>query len=193
MPKQHTVRDGECISSIADRYGFFTDTIWNDPANSELKSRREDPNLLVPCDEMTIPDKRQEEVAKTTDAAHRFKKKGVPSLFRLQVMYTGKPRSEQEYYLSIDDALFLKGTTDADGVLEEFIPPNARRGELMIGPDRYRRKLQFGFLEPTNTIRGIQQRLNNLGHSCGLGRRVARRIEQGDPAVSGAMRTARER
>ena len=48
MPKQHKVRQGECISSIAIRYGFAPDTIWQDGSNAALRSLREDKNVLHP-------------------------------------------------------------------------------------------------------------------------------------------------
>ena len=45
MPKQHKVKQGECLSSIAERYGLFPETIANDSDNSELKNERKDLNV----------------------------------------------------------------------------------------------------------------------------------------------------
>jgi hypothetical protein len=35
MPK-HTVAEGECLSSIAHRYGFFWKTLWDHPENARV-------------------------------------------------------------------------------------------------------------------------------------------------------------
>jgi len=87
MPREHKVRQGECISSIAGKYGHFPETIWNDPANAQLKSKREDePNILYAGDVVVIPDKRLKEESGATDERHRFVKKGVPVQFRLRLM-----------------------------------------------------------------------------------------------------------
>ena len=40
----YTVKQGDCISSIADQMGFFWDTVWNDPNNEQLRNRRKNPN-----------------------------------------------------------------------------------------------------------------------------------------------------
>ena len=57
MPVVHKVKQGECISSIAEDYGFSWERIWNDLNNEELKQKRKDPNILYPGDEVVIADK----------------------------------------------------------------------------------------------------------------------------------------
>ena len=167
MPTQHTVSRGECISSIADDYGFFPDTVWDAPENAELKQQRRDPNILLPGDRVVIPDKRLKEVQKPTDKTHRFRKLGVPALFRLQVFAGEEPRANQQYTLAIDGQLTLQGTTDDQGMVEEGIPPGANQGKLTIGPDRFEVTIQFGMLPPIEELVGVQTRLNNLGYDCG--------------------------
>jgi N-acetylmuramoyl-L-alanine amidase len=57
MPS-HTVKQGDCISSIAHETGFFWETLWNHPDNAKLKQLRKNPNALLPGDVVSIPDQR---------------------------------------------------------------------------------------------------------------------------------------
>src|SRR5918911_5454702 len=75
---KHIVEQGECLSSIALQYGFMPDTIWNDPANAQLKFLRKDPNILYPGDEIEIPEREPWEGPRPTDARHKFRLKGRP-------------------------------------------------------------------------------------------------------------------
>jgi peptidoglycan hydrolase-like protein with peptidoglycan-binding domain len=50
--------------------------------------------------------------------------------------------------------------------LRVSILPNAKRGVLVVGPDKAEFKLQLGHIEPPTEIRGVQARLNNLGFEC---------------------------
>ncbi|MGC9973362.1 MAG: LysM domain-containing protein [Bryobacteraceae bacterium] len=46
----HVVKQGDCMSSIADQYGFFWETLWNHERNAQLKERRKNPNVLMAGD-----------------------------------------------------------------------------------------------------------------------------------------------
>jgi hypothetical protein len=178
LPKAHTVRAGECLSSIADLYGLFPDTIWNDPANSHVKQQRKNPNILLAGDQLIIPDKRLKEASGSTDTRHRFRKKGVPAVLRLQVFEGETFRANQEYRLWIDGSTILTGSTDAMGVIEHSIPPRARKAVLIIGPDQYRYELELGAMDPLSEVSGIKARLNNLGYFCGDGQGWDARSQQ---------------
>ena len=165
MPINYVVQQGDCISSIAFEHGFFPDTIWNYPANAELKRKRRDPNTLVAGDVVVIPDLREKNVNKPTGEMHKFRLKNTPALCSLQIFSEDEYRANQRYELEIDDKIFT-GTTDAEGVLRVPIPPNAKNGVLTIGEDKAVFNLQFGHIEPPTEIRGVQARLNNLGYDC---------------------------
>ncbi len=162
----HVVQQGECISAIAARYGFFPATIWDDEANSRLKAERGDPNVLCPGDVVVIPDKRLRSEPAATEQRHRFRRKGVPERLLFQIVEEGQPRANEAYVLDIDGQL-TQGTTDAEGAVVEFIPPNARRVRLLLGEERQEYVLDLGYLDPIDQLPGVQARLNNLGFDCG--------------------------
>lgn len=165
----YVVQPGDCISSIAYEHGHFWETIFNDPANRELSRTRTNHNVLLPGDRLTIPPIRQKEEIAETGKSHRFQLRGVPEVFRLRFLdEADEPRANLPYVLVIDGATF-ESTTNAKGELKHSIPPNARKGHLIlgIGDDSEEIPLRLGDLNPTNSITGVQARLTNLGFDCG--------------------------
>lgn len=165
MAINYQVKQGDCISSIAFEHGFFTETIWNHPQNAELKEKRKDPNTLCAGDLVFVPDKREKAVKKPTEQVHKFQMKNTPALCSLQMFDEDEVRANQDYELEIDGVKHL-GETDSQGVLRVPIPPNARKGMLIIGADKAEFNLNFGQIEPPTEIKGLQARLNNLGFEC---------------------------
>lgn len=166
MPTNHVVEEGDSITSIADQYGFFVDTIWNDAANAALREKRQHMDILMPGDVVVVPDKTPKVVQRPTDKRHVFKLKGVPAVFRLQVFDGEVPRANQRYVLTIDGQVY-EGSTDDEGVLEATVPPSAKQGDLRIGPDQFHLLIMLGTLDPGSEIAGVQKRLSNLGFQCG--------------------------
>lgn len=169
MPIDHKVEPGDCISSIAHKYGMVPDTIWNDPANAELKSKRKTPNVLMAGDIVIIRDLEKKEVACSTGGRHRFnKKKGTSSVLKLVMEDEEmKPRANVKYVLTVGGSI-TTGATDGNGKINHPIPPNARSGHLVVGDaakgeDLQEYDLLFGGLDPIDTMTGVQQRLKNLG------------------------------
>jgi hypothetical protein len=167
MPKQHSVQQGESLSLLADKYGLSSTTLWEDPANSDLKSRRPDPNALLAGDIVSIPDMAIKSIEVGCDKKHSFKRLGVPATFVLQLFDVLEPRANVNYSLVVDGEI-KKGKTDAEGILKEFVPVNAKKGELILeSADNLRVDIEFGHLDPLSEISGVQMRLNNLGFYVG--------------------------
>ncbi len=160
----YIVKEGDSIESIAFEKGLLPQKIWDLHDNEELKKARKDQNILLKGDKLTIPDLQIKQETRPTGKSHKFRRKAVPSMFRLQLFINGSPRANEEYTLSIAGKE-TKKETDDKGVLESFVKPNVQSAELKIGNDIY--ELKFGELNPITEISGFQQRLNNLGFNCG--------------------------
>lgn len=164
----YVVKQGDCISSIAMEAGYFPDTIWHDSANTELREIRKDPNVLLPGDRVTIPPLRRKEEPGETEMEHRFRRKGMPSMLRVHCLRFDEPLANLPYSLDVDGKLF-SGQTDADGRVEHPIPPDAKRGLLVVkdGSAEYEYEFELGQLDPLDSTTGIKARLANLGFDPG--------------------------
>lgn len=158
---KHVIKQGEGLSKIALQYGFAPETIWDFAPNAQLKQLREDGNILLPGDELWIPDKTMKWESRSTGQLHRFRLKATPAKFRLQIFKNEMPRGDAHYKLLIDGQTHT-GRTDADGFLEAFVPPQAERGQLLVGDDPPV-NIRFSTLDPIRELVGIQKRLKNLG------------------------------
>jgi N-acetylmuramoyl-L-alanine amidase len=163
--KKHTITEGECVLSVAYEHGHFWETVWNDPRNAALRTRRQNPNLVVPGDEVVIPDLRVKTVTRMTGAQHQFRRRGVPARFTVRFNdAAGAPRAGIPYVLRIDGKE-RRGVTDPQGTVSCALAPNASAGRLVLGEggkaEAY--ELVLRDLGPSDTVRGVQARLCNLG------------------------------
>lgn len=162
----HTVSAGESIVSIANNYGFFWKTIWEHGKNAGLKALRKNPNVLLAGDEVFIPKKELKQKSGATEQRHKFKRKGEPVKLKLQLMFMGEPRANEDCVLDLEGTL-INTKTDAQGKIEVFIPGDARSGSIILRDGAEVIPLKVGNLDPIDTLTGVQQRLNNAGFDCG--------------------------
>jgi hypothetical protein len=166
---KHSVQQGDCVSSIAEQYGFYWETIWNDPGNAQLKQLRRDPNVLLPGDVLVVPDRRLREESRPTDAKHSFVRKGVPAKVKLRLVNLHQePRPGLAYIADIDGEV-RSGASDSDGYIEFTVKPSARKILLTIDDNGRQEKYQvpLGHLDPIKEAAGVRKRLANIGFVCG--------------------------
>ena len=162
MPK-HRVKGGECITSIADHYGFYWITVWLHDANAELRRHCEDPNMLMEGDIVYVPDITAKKETGSTEQRHRFRKKGIPAVVRLQMFDGQEPRTNQKYRFTFGGGT-IEGETDGEGFLEVPVPAELLTAQLIIGEDEAVYDINLGQLPPLSKLIGVQTRLNNLGY-----------------------------
>lgn len=167
----HTVKQGECLSSIARRYGFARwQTIYDDPQNAELKAKRPNPNTLAPGDVLYIPEKKGKNEGAATGKTHQFTRQEELTRLRLVLKHPdGKARAGHRYRLKVG-ATVVEGKSADNGLIEQRIPGDAATAELTIffdGGGEGTWKLRLGALDPIDKPSGVRSRLCNLGYACG--------------------------
>lgn len=166
MPIQHTVVQGDSVASLAAKYGFAPDTIWQHAENAALREKRSNMHALLPGDVVVIPDRTAGTRACTTGRVHRFRRKGVPMQFAMQLVNVGEARAGRPYVLTVDGVEY-SGTTDANGGIRVFLPNASRSGTLVVAGGELRLEIDFGHMDPIETLTGVQKRLANMGFACG--------------------------
>ncbi len=171
MP-QHVAKQGDTIVSIADRYGFNWERIWNLPENAKLKQTRKDPGVLYPNDVVVIPEIKVKTVSAEMCVRHRFRYKRQMAIFRVTVEDSaGKACPGKKFVLYVDGSKH-EGTTDSSARIEQEIPANSKKGKLTVWLEDedntiLKWDLQLGYLDPVETATGVQARLANLGFPLG--------------------------
>jgi hypothetical protein len=173
MADNYTVQQGDHLSKVAKDNGFTDYTIiWDHPNNSDLKKLRQNPNILLPGDEIFIPDMEQKQESGATDKKHTFNvdKKTLKLRLVLEDIYE-KPIAGAQCALLIDGQVFQL-TTDGHGKLEQEIPLDAKDGVLTIRGDQtpFANEvipIKIGHLDPVDELTGQIARLNNLGYFAG--------------------------
>jgi hypothetical protein len=169
----HEVVQGEYLSMIAAEYGFHDYTvIWDHPNNAQLKEQRKNPNVLLPGDNLFIPDKEQKQETGATSRRHTFEVKQEKLKLRLVLedIYE-KPIANAACTLFVEQQAFHV-TTDGHGRIEQEIPLSSQKGMLIIQSDQTPFEdeslaIKIGHLDPIDSVSGQRARLNNLGYFAG--------------------------
>lgn len=157
----HRVQKGECLSSIAARYGHGWKDVWEHPENAPLRDKRKDPNILHPGDVLFVPDRELKTEPAATNKRHRFKVRLDRAMLHLRLTGSLDPLKSEPYVLSYGPSE-IEGETDGDGKLEASIPVDVTEVTLLLPRRRQRYTLALGHLDPADTPSGAEARLRNL-------------------------------
>ncbi|MEZ4297448.1 MAG: peptidoglycan-binding protein [Polyangiaceae bacterium] len=166
MPFPYTVLPGDHLARIAARFGFFDErTIWDDPANAELRKLRPNPEVLLPGDVVTIPDKQPRNEEGQTDRRHTFIVRRNKLRLRIAVrdrFHVPQANLPVELELEGDSS---SPVTDGQAIVERPISPTTESGHLSALGDEV--AVRVGFLDPVESRSGWKARLDNLGYAAG--------------------------
>ena len=161
------MKQGDCIASIAHRFGFAKDSIWLASENRELRSTRHE-YILNPGDTVFVPEKKVSSVGASTGERHQFRRRSVPETLNIRFLKYDEPRSNEPYRLKID-GISRSGKLDSDGHLVASISPDVCDVRIEIGDvDVAVYEFRLGHVDPVNEPTGAQARLYNLGFYDGV-------------------------
>jgi len=174
MANVHVVQQGECLSSIARKFGFKDwHVLYDHPANAELKKRRPNPNALLPGDLVAIPEPIVRTDTRPTGSWHEFTVEREKPRLKVQLLgLDGKALPSQDYQLTVDGQERY-GTADGQGLVDEPVGAGTRSATLRTtvpaGDDTRELVWRFaiGTLDPMSTTSGLQARLANLQYYTG--------------------------
>jgi N-acetylmuramoyl-L-alanine amidase len=176
MFRRHVVQPGECLASLAARFGFADwDYIYEHPENAELRKLRPNPFVLAPGDVVVIPPVRKKVLRLATNQRHVITVRLARVAFRVLVRdAAGEALAKKAFRLEWEDGA-VEGVSTEDGHIECEVPVFVKRAQLVVwlaeagAGARHVWDVALGHLEPVSMPRGARQRLNNLGYFAGLG------------------------
>lgn len=181
MANTHIVEQGQHLALIARAHGFTNwDTIWNAPENKALKDLRKNPDVLLPGDELFIPEREPHHELCATERRHRFVARIRPLKLRIFLSdLANQPLAHHDCTLFVDSDSEKLPTPDS-GLLEKQIPIDAASGMIVDrgtnapAPNGVERpitervvRFRIGHLDPVTELSGQIARLNNLGYNAG--------------------------
>jgi len=159
-----TVKQGDCLYSLAARHGFTAETLKAHANNQTLMEQRPDPTQLVPGDKVFIPEKIIGQVEAETGMRHRFRCRSNTTTVNITCLDFDKPLKNKRFILNAEGRL-SDGTSDDNGTINLTLPATVNTATVTIEnlPNTFEFTLQLGGLDPIDTVTGQQQRLSNLG------------------------------
>ena len=128
------VAPGDCLSSIAKRFGLTWPILWNAPENAGLRAKRKDPNILYPGDQVFVPETQAKQDPAATGRRHTYEVDIEPTFVKLRFLFMGLPRKNVRWALMLSDREMDSGVTDGDGFLESRIDARQDEARLRLFP-----------------------------------------------------------
>jgi hypothetical protein len=157
----YVVCAGDHLASIAYKFGFDADTVWNDPSNAALRELRPDPNILFAGDVLQIPnqDKPPAQTSLQPGSSNSFV--APAATMTITLTFSDPALASQAY--TIQELPNVTGATDGNGLMSFTAPVTLSVATITFTTPGTSYPCRIGNLDPIGTLSGIFQRLQNLG------------------------------
>jgi hypothetical protein len=167
---EREIKPGEWFAKIVKLEGLGTEwkKIYNGGDNADFRKACPDPDLLIPGEKCVLPEKKKKEESKPGNAKASFKLKGDKAQLNVVVIRPdGQPLKSVDYKLTLHgsgaDGTVIAKKTDGSGAVKCDIPVDTDSATLDIEGQEL--ELKIGWLEPVETVKGVQARLRNLNYA----------------------------
>jgi hypothetical protein len=163
MMKPYVIRQGDYLTKLAHQLGFDADAVWNDDANSALREKRPNRDILHPGDVLQVPVEPPAPLAVTAQAANRFQAR-VPTVeIRVKLSDGEQNRYASKAFRVEGMGKAFEGTTDGDGLAIFAVPTRVREVTLTMVEAGETFHLLIGGMDPVDRPSGVRKRLAHLG------------------------------
>lgn len=192
--KVHVVVDGDRMSKIAHDNGFADYHALYMAQPEAFRKKRPNPEILMPGDEIVLPDKIEEKLAATDRKAQKYEEDTKLPEVRVTLVAAGHAVANKTFTVIVDPppagsgkAATPLGTvkSDANGAVKFHVDPAASKVILVCQETPFTIALRLGSLRPVTEAGGVEQRLDNLGYRAPIAPPAA-------PAGSEAEKKAKE-
>jgi hypothetical protein len=160
--RTYVIRQGDYLAQLAHRLGFNADDVWNDPANAELKKRR-DPNLLYPGEVLYVPAASRAPAPITSKVANDYVATVPKTTVRLTFEDADGPLANEPYVVE-GVGPFAEKTTDGGGVVVLELPVHVHELRVVFPERGIAYPVKVGDMDPIDEAIGVRKRLRNLGY-----------------------------
>lgn len=157
----HHVRRGEDLHTLSVMYGVPPQQLWEHPLNAELRELRADPFILCPGDCLRIPLCDPEANPVRPGEVNSYRGALSDTAVEIQLVTGGVPLANHQCAVwGLGEPRYQ--STNSEGYLR-FDDPDVRT--IIVQPRGHDPlALEIGDLDPGQTIRGVQSRLQGLGY-----------------------------
>ncbi len=153
----YVIKQGDHLALLAYKFGFDADAVWNDPANDALRKVRPKPNILLPGDQLYIPDRVDKKpVTLVTGELNTFVSPDPPTV-TITHQFVGNDVSAYatKAYLVREIEQLTGLQTDADGVVKFEAPVTLDTATVVFTDTGESWALAIGNLDPIDTPVGV--------------------------------------
>lgn len=168
----HTVAQGETLLKIAKHYGLDSAAaVYDHPDNEPFRAQRPNPDLIYPGDRIVVPDPGEQPVKQgITNRRSVFVKTTATEYLRMRL----DGCQGKKALLSVGGRS-LEATVSDAGLVEFELPEDAPATATLqlyltegSSEPSHNLNVKLAYLDPVETLSGIQARCNNLGFDCGI-------------------------
>ena len=167
MP-EFEINEGDWFARIVKKqgYGSAWKPIYDSGDNKEFRKKCPDPNLLIPGEKCNLPDRGGKQADRGTEQKHKFELKGSKHQLHVVIVRpNGEPLKNASFSILLEPdplRVWQGGKTDGSGAIKWPITTDTERATVKIEDQVF--ELLIGWLEPVDTTKGVQARLQNLNY-----------------------------